>query len=282
MLDNSIVSLQFVFWWDISSQAKGSASQVEIGALEYPPYGTFKNGMATGFAFDIIRAAFKSQGYKVKFIEYPFARLIKNGTNEDLDAFQMDLDFFPAKLRKQVYVPSPYFYTFLSIFSKKSVIPMHPEFDENQKFYKGKIIGSINSANLGSALELFKKMELKVESTNNLIGGMQMLNSNRIHFLYAAEPSVLFWMKNQGFQILDLNITRLRKSNAHLVFNKNRKAYRELSDSFMEGMTVINSKSSAINGGKSLMSELVNKYFGESSSLKRFWPKQFKKIEWEE
>ena len=275
-------TILFLFFQIHSINATTKKVQINIGALEYPPFGEFNNGEATGFAFDVIRSAFNTQGYKVNFIEYPFARLIKNGPNEDIDAFQMDLDFFPKALRKNVYAPSPYFFAFMSVFSKKSEISELPKFETAGNFYQGKSIVTINSASLGSALKKFKDIGLKVEHTNDLIGGMRMLNTNRVQLLYAAEPSVLFWMKTQGYQLEDLNITRIRKSNAHLLFNKRREGYKKLSDAFMQGMININTQSSAKKGGESLMFELVSQYFGDSPTVKRFWPKQFKKTEWKE
>lgn len=127
----------------------GRAETIRIGAEnDWYPYSAVKDGVPTGFAVDLVRAAFAAVDINVELIALPYARCMKLALESQL-AGCFDTLRNPTLEKKYRWHRQPLFRSRIGIYARAD----HPDIPVTLADLRGKLIGTTNGYEYGAAFD---------------------------------------------------------------------------------------------------------------------------------
>ena len=173
------ILLAVVFILVCSGRLAGAAETVTIAPEDdWPPYSSLKKDRSgpQGFAVDIVREAFKTQGVDVKFQVLPFARCLQYAETGKVSGC-FDATKIESNSNTYCWHPTPMFEESLIIFGPSAT----PRTDLKVKDLEGKVVGStIGYTYLDEFTNNKKIKHFGAVSDDHLI---KMLAAGRVDFI---------------------------------------------------------------------------------------------------
>lgn len=233
-----IMGIMLVLLTTVLSQGAETRT-ITAAADPYPPFVDPKNPKE-GISLELIRAAFKTQGYEVKMNYMPWARAesdVKKGVYDILPNVWMT-----EARKKDLMYSKPY------VSNKVKFISLKEEpFEYNgMKSLTGKTIGTVRGYGYGN--EFLKSTDFKREEVTDLMFNIKKLIAKRIDLTLEDEivaktkiaredPKLLEQIKfsTNTFSVNDLHIASGFKNSRH----------KEIIDAFNKGFEIIKSDGTA-------------------------------------
>ncbi|MAD89916.1 MAG: hypothetical protein CMK64_09455 [Pseudoalteromonas sp.] len=211
------------------------AKQLTIAIGEYPPF-SGKKLEQQGIVPRIIRAAFASEGYMVKFVFMPWGRSFKAAKSGRYDAAAY---WFCTPKRKQdfycsepLYYEATYFY-----FNKRKPLETWSSLEDLQGFNIGATTGYSYTAQFW---QLAKQKKLKVDSVTSDLQNLKKLVKGRIDLFPMATIPASHLIKQhfsrEEAEQIAFNSKPLLTQSSHLLFLKKNANSKHLLASFNRGL----------------------------------------------
>jgi len=161
----------------------------------WPPY-VFTDGQS-GLSFDIVKAAFQSQGYDIDLTVKPWLRSLKEvklGSQDILVAAWWSRDRLQT-----LSFSTPYLMVELQLITLKDA-----SFDyENLSSLEGKKIGFIRNYAYGE--EYYASAHFERVYSSDLLTNIKKLKAKRVDVIFADKRATKFLMKREGINIEDFH-----------------------------------------------------------------------------
>lgn len=220
--------------WAVPSQAK----TVSIAIGEYPPYSTRVKG-EFNFVPEVIRAAFLTQGYRVKFSYFPWGRSFLEAQKGrfDIAAYWFCTD----EKQREFYCSDP-LYTETTYFFYNTENPVLDWQDLDD--FAGKVIGvTTGYSYINQLLDARQEAKLILDWANTDKQNLARLIKGRIDVFPMSLVPANYMLKNEFSQpqrkLLAYLKKPLRSDTTHLLFKKDREASSEYLSAFNKGLAEI-------------------------------------------
>lgn len=164
----------------------------------WPPY-VFTDGQS-GLSFDIVKAAFQSQGYEINLTVKPWLRSLKEvklGSQDILVAAWWSRDRL-----KTLSFSTPYLLVELQLITLKE-----SSFDYSDlNSLKGKKVGFIRNYAYGD--EYYTSTHFERVYSSDLLTSIKKLKAKRVDVIFADKRAAKFLMKREGINIDDFHFIK--------------------------------------------------------------------------
>ncbi len=199
----------------------------------WPPYIDFKSPKG-GFCMEIVKAAYKTQGYQVEIQNVPWVRAVKMVTAGEADIIPNK--WFSAEETKSFLFSNDYASCEVKVVKKKG-----DKFEYNGiKSLTGKKIGVIRGSNYGDEFNNSKDLE-KFELTS-MVQNVKLIIAGRIDFTLEDEIGLIETLKREEPSYLnqiEFAKNSFSKNKLYVAAGLNNPKAKELIDVFNKGLSEI-------------------------------------------
>lgn len=220
-------------WLFVSALVQG-AETITFGAEDdWAPFSSKINGEAQGFAVDVVRESYRTQGLEVKFVPLPFARCMNDVSqgriagcfNKVRNSYSEDQFLWPAK---------PLFTTESIIYAPAS----STEKDLNAKSLQGKTVGVTHGYEYGKEFDENASILRDVANQDEL--GFRKLKAKRYAYMVSFEKvAEAVFVKNKDLSGLFKPVGVAAQAHLYVVFSKKHPGAATYRDKFNAGFNAI-------------------------------------------
>jgi len=153
-----------------------SAGNVTLASLDWEPY-IGQNLENQGYVAELVREAFKAEGYTLKIVYLPWARVVSMAKKGEYDGYFPE--YYSDSLKKDFFVSDPFQGGPLVFFERKGANITFNKLEDLKPFRIGVVRGYVNTEAFDNASYL-KKDEVKDDFTN-----LKKLVAGRIDLMVA-------------------------------------------------------------------------------------------------
>ncbi len=230
---NKIKKLQILLFLLIITVSLFSEQKIVLSSLDWEPYigASLPN---QGFVAEIVREAFKREGYTVEIQFYPWARTVDMAKKGQVNGYFPE--YYAKEIEDYAYFSKPFLGGPVVLFKRKADKISYAKLEDLKPYRIGVVRGYVNE-------EAFDKAGfLKKEEVTEDIGNISKLLNNRID-LFAADKYVGQYLINKNFsdkaKLIDIVEKPLTVQDLYVCFSKQAKDGQKLQKDFNSGLKKI-------------------------------------------